>query len=164
VRHGRQAEVCDPRPPPAVDHHVGRLQIAVEDALRVGRAQPRADLPGHLDGLVPGQTADTLQQRRQILSVDVLHGEEVLAIDLGHVVDPADVGMRNLPGQPDLVEESFEAIAIRLERRRKELQRDGLAELEIVGTVDLAHSALPQEVDDPVSTGEHRAGDEAGAG
>ena len=65
----------------------------MQDPLLVRRGQPRAELPGHLHGLVLRQAADPAQQRREILAVDVLHRQEVLAVHLVHVVDPADVGV-----------------------------------------------------------------------
>ena len=43
---------------------------------------------------------------------------------------------------------------------RQELQRHGLAELQIVGAVDLAHAAAAEQADDPVALGEDRAGRE----
>ena len=64
--------------------------------------QTGADLVRGLQSLVRGQAADAAQQRREILAVDVLHGEKVLAIDLADVVDTTDIGMRNLAGIPHL--------------------------------------------------------------
>ncbi|MDA2936778.1 hypothetical protein MYX75_00740 [Acidobacteria bacterium AH-259-A15] len=42
-------------------------------------------------------------------------------------------------------------------RLRQELQRHGLAELEVVGAVDLAHPAAAEEPDHPVAPGQHGA-------
>jgi hypothetical protein len=50
-----------------------------------------------LERLVRGQPADAPQQRREILAVDVLHREEVLATGFGDVVHAAHVRMRHLP-------------------------------------------------------------------
>ena len=50
--------------------------------------------------------------------------------------------------------------ADRGEPRGQELQRDRLAELEVVGAVDLAHAAAAEQADDPVALREHRAGQE----
>ena len=49
----------------------------------------------------------------------------------------------------------------RIEVVGQELQRDGLAELEIVGAVDLAHAAAAERRDDAEAAGEERAGGEA---
>jgi hypothetical protein len=43
-------------------------------------------------------------------------------------------------------------------RRREQLQRDALAELEVVGAVDLAGGAAAEEADDAIAVGEEAAG------
>ena len=53
----------------------------MQHALLVRRRQPRADLARELDRFVLRQPADAPQQRREIFAVDVLHGQEVLALD-----------------------------------------------------------------------------------
>ena len=62
--------------PCAVEHHVGRLQIAMQDAALVRRGEAGAELPRDLDRLVLRQPADASQQRREIFAVDVLHRHE----------------------------------------------------------------------------------------
>ena len=106
VAHGRQAEVHDADLAGAVEHDVGRLQVAMQDAALVRRREARAELPRDLERLVLRQPADAAQQRREILAVHVLHRQEQLPVDLADVVDAADVGMRR-PGArgPDFVVE-----------------------------------------------------------
>ena len=41
-----------------------------------------------------------------------LHRKEVLALDIADVVDPADVGMADLPCQADFVEKVLQALRI----------------------------------------------------
>jgi hypothetical protein len=55
-------------------------------------------LAGFLQSLIGGQAADAAQQRRQVLTVDVLHGEKMLAIHLADVVNATDIRVRNLAG------------------------------------------------------------------
>ena len=107
-----------------------------------------------------GEIADALQQRRQVLAVDVLHRQEVLPVDLADVVDAADVRMRELPRDADFGEEALAADRIARQRARQELQRDRLSELEVVGAVDLAHAAAAEQADDAVAVGEDDAGGE----
>jgi len=57
----------------------------------------------------------------------------------------------------DFVVELREARGVVGEVIGKELERDGLSELEIVGPVDLAHAAAPQERDDAEAAGEDSA-------
>ena len=73
---GREAEVGDADAALAVEHDVRRLQIAVQHAAFVRGGQAGADLARNLDGLVLREAADAPQQRRQILAVHVLHGQE----------------------------------------------------------------------------------------
>ena len=99
-----QAEVRDPHVAAAVDHDVGGLQVAVQDAAVVRGGEARADLARDLERLVRRQPADAPQQRREVLAVHVLHREEVLAVHLADVVHAADVRMRDLARDPHLGE------------------------------------------------------------
>ena len=138
----REAEVRDARAAAAVDHDVGGLEVPVQHALVVRRREPRAELARDVERLVGGKPADAPQERGEVLAVDELHGEEVLPVDLADVVDAADVGMRDLARDAHL---GVEALEPRRDPRarlaREELQRDRLAELQVVGAVDLAHAA-----------------------
>ena len=87
------------------------------------------------------QAADALQQRRQILAVDVFHREEVTAFKLADVVDAADVGMRHLPGNAHFCKQPLAPDGIICKRFWQKLQCHRLTQLEIIGTIDLAHSA-----------------------
>ena len=130
----------------------------MEDALLVRGVQAGAELPRDVDRLVHRQVADPLQQRREVLAVHVLHGQEVAAFDLADVVDAADVRVRDLPREAHLRVEPREERLVARDALRKELQRDGLPELEVVGAVDLAHAALAEKAHDAVALAEHGAG------
>jgi hypothetical protein len=154
-------EVGDAHLAPSVEHHVGRLEIAVQDAPGVDRGQTGTELPGDLHRLVARRTPDALQQTTEVFTVDVLHGQEVLAVDLTHVVDPADVGVRDLPGQLDLLEETLQQGGILLQPLGQELQRHALTQLHVVGAVDLPHAACPEPGHDAVAIGDDHARQEA---
>jgi hypothetical protein len=87
----------------AVDHDVGRLQIAVQHAPLVCRGDARAELSRDVDRLVLRDAPDAPEQRREILAVDVLHREEAAAVGVAEVVQAADVLARDLPGDAKLV-------------------------------------------------------------
>ena len=148
VGETRQAEVGDANLPAAVEHHVGRLQVAMEDAAIVRRGKAGADLSNDLDGLVRRQPADAAQQRRKVFAVHVLHRHERTAVPLADVMNPADIGMRDLAGGARLVAQARRQGGL---VAAQELQRDGLAEREIVGAIDLAHAAATEQADDAVA-------------
>ena len=78
----------------------------MQHAAFVRRGQTGADLARELDGFVLRQSPDAAQQRIQILAVEILHREEVETFDESDIVDAADVGMGNLPGDADFIAES----------------------------------------------------------
>ena len=128
----------------------------------VRRGQARAQLARDFDRFILRKPSDAAQQRRQVLAVDVLHGQEVPPVDLAGVVDPAHVRVRHLPGQPDLAQEALEPARVARQIVGQEFERHLLPELQVVGPVDLAHAAPPEQTDDAVAAGEDDAGGEAG--
>ena len=147
--------------PSAVEHHVGRLEIAVDDVALVRGREPGADLPGDLEAALFGEPADALEQRPQVLAVDILHRQKRRPIDFVDVVDAADVRMRHLTRHPHFGVELRQARGILVDVGRQELQRDWLAELQIVSSKDFAHPAASESLDDPVAPAEEGAGLEA---
>src|SRR5208282_2083576 len=125
--------------------------------------QTSADLVGGLQSLVGRQTADAAQQGRQVLTVDVLHGEKVLAVHLADVVNTTDIRVRNLASVPHLGMKPGQGSGIRLERSRKKLQGHNNSKLKILSAVDVAHAAAPQQSDDTISLDENSAWRESSA-
>ena len=161
-REAGESEVGDADGAAPVNHHVVRLEVAVEHPFVVGGGQSHTKLPRNLDGLVLGKAPDLSNQSGQILAVNVLHGEEVLALNFPDVIDPADVGMRNLAGHADLIVEALEPARMIGQIPRQKLQGHRLAEFQIVGSVDFAHAAFAQQSDDAIAFGQHRARSEPG--
>ena len=148
----------------AVEHHVGRLEIAVQHAALVRRGKPGANLARDVDRLVLLDAPDSSDQRGEILAVDVLHCQEAAAVGLAEVVEPADILVRHLSGDAQLV--------VKLGQRRRtvrgalgeEFQRDGMIEREIFGAVHLTHPAATEQRDEPIAAGDDRArSEQAGA-
>jgi hypothetical protein len=80
----------------------------VQDAALVGGGKARANLPRDVERLVGWQAADAQQQRGEILAVDVLHREEVLAPindRLADIEDAAHVRVRDLARDADFGQE-----------------------------------------------------------
>ena len=84
-----------------------------------------------------------------------------MAVDFADVVDAADVRVRDLPRHADFGVELREPAGVAVDVGRQELQRDRLAELQVVGAVDLAHAAAAQAADDAVAAAEEGAGRKA---
>ena len=127
----------------------------MNDALVVRRRQTGADVARQHQRLLGGQSADAAQQRGEILTIDELHRDEELPVDLGDVVQAADIRMRDLSADAHFFVKA-RGVAV----MREKLQRDALTEFEIVGAVDLAHPALSDQRHDAVTLAEDRAGRE----
>ena len=102
--------------------------------------------------------ADAAQRRREVFAVDVLHRQEQPSVALADVVDATDVRMRHLSRDADFFMETGEPHGVVRECGADELERHRLGEPEIVGTVDLAHAAAPEQRRNPVAVVENRAG------
>src|SRR5207247_9580472 len=103
-----QSEVGDGYTPAAVDEDVLRLQIAMNDALLVRGLQAFADLPEDVHRPRQGQPAFAAHHRREVLAVDVLHGQELHAAGLAEVVDAEAVLVRDVAGELNLAFESLQ--------------------------------------------------------
>jgi hypothetical protein len=76
--------------------------------------QTGADLVRCFQSFVRGQATNAAQQRREILAVDVLHGEKVLAVHLPDVVNAADIRVRDLASIPHLCMKPGESCGVML--------------------------------------------------
>ena len=155
------AEIGDAHPTAAIDHHVGRFQVAVQHALFVSRGEPGAQLLRQLDTFVRRQPADASQQRRQILAVDIFHRQELLSLDLADVVDTANVGVAHPSRQAHLVPQLGEGRRIVGQGLGKKLEGHRLAELQIVGANHLPHATAAEDGDHAVTATERRSRQEA---
>ena len=104
---------------------------------------------------------DAFEQRSEILAVDELHREKMPSVNLCNVVNPADIRMGQLPRDPHFGEEALPAHGIIGELGRKELQRNRLPQLQIIGAIDFPHSAAAEQPDDAVAVGQDRSGSES---
>ena len=128
---------------------------------RCAAAEPGTKLARDLQGLVAHQAADAPQQRGQVFAVHVFHGKKSQAVDFAHIVDAADVGVRNAARDADFVAEALQRIFVLVHGFGQKLQRHGLFQDQVVGAIDLAHAALAEDGDNPIASGQKSAGQEA---
>src|SRR5687767_2947003 len=126
----------------------------MKDSTVVSGAETGADLACDLDCLVGGQPADAAEQGRELLALDELHREKVPAVNLADVVNAADVLVRHLSRHAHFTMKTRQRRAVGEETIGQKLERDRLTELEVVGPIDLPHSAPSQQTNDAVAVGE----------
>ena len=154
-RSDRDAEVGDADAAVVVDQDVGRLEVAVQHALRVRGREAGAQLAGDFERPSPTAAGPTRRSSAARSSPCTSSIEKnTMPSVFADVEHAADRGMRDLPREPDLVED-------RAARRRAgatdQLQRDRRLEHQIVGAPDVAHAAAAEARDHPVAAGEHVA-------
>jgi len=132
----------------------------VNDAALVRGGDAGAQLAGDVDRLVRREAADAAEQRREIFAVDILHGQEAAAVGVAQVVEAADVLVGDLAGDAQLVVELGEARGVGGDPLGQELERNRLVEGEVVGAVDLAHTAAAEQRDQAIARRDHRPGRE----
>ena len=116
----------------------------MQHAALVRRRHAGAELPRELDGLVLRDAADAAQQRRKVFAVDVLHREETAALGVAEVVEAADVLVRHLPRDAQLVVKLREPAVVDGHASGQELESDRLIEREVVGAIHFSHAAASQ--------------------
>ena len=98
-----------------------------------------------------------MNQRAQVLTLDVLHGDELHAIPFTEVVNANDVAMGDPLGQPQFLLEAVNDRGILRQVGTNHLQRDHAIEFQIARLVDRAHAALPQRLQDLVPPRQDRS-------
>ena len=129
----------------------------MQNAARVHRGEPGADAADHVDRGLLGKCTAGANMRRQIQTVDVLHREEEMSVGIADIVNAADVGMGDLPRYAYLIVKLGEAMRIGRECGREKLQRDRMAEPQILGLIDDTHAAASELPDDPIAARQRRA-------
>jgi hypothetical protein len=125
----------------AADEYVGRLQIAVDDALLMGEAErlrDRIDDAAHFD---KGQGADASAPNAQILALEQLHDQEGALVVDAVVVDLDHVRAPEARQSHRLELEARKLLAPAAIPARHDLQPHAAAEPEVVRDPHAAHPA-----------------------
>ena len=131
------------------EHHVAGLQVAMHDPAPVRLVQRVGDLPADTKRLFEGELAPG-QTVGECLAFQELH-DEVLGLALtSHVVERADVRVRQLRDRLRLTLQTLARLGRRGQPRGQDLDRDLAAEPRVFGAVDLAHSARAERREDLV--------------
>src|SRR5690348_3789745 len=87
---------------------------------------------------------NSTQQGCKILAVDVLHREKSQVLELSDVVNAANIRMRYLTRVADFSMEHLKPVRIFREGARQEFESDRMAELEVIRSINLAHTSAPK--------------------
>ena len=131
------------------DEDVRGLDVAVDDALRVGSIESVGYLDRERKQRVSFQRAagDHVLQRE---AVEKLHGDEALAFVLADFVDGADVRMVQRGSGAGLAAKTFESLWVLRDVVGEELEGDKAAQGGVLGLVNNAHPAAAQFFDDAI--------------
>ncbi len=106
----------------------------------VGRGERTANLNRDLQSLC--QIQSRTNALPQSLSINKLSGDETRIASDADFIDREDVRMIQGRGRPGFLNESLQALLIRGERFRKNLDCDRAIQLQVAGEIDLTHPAL----------------------
>ncbi len=146
-------------------HHVVRLEVAMHDVGGVGGAQRERCLARHLEHPGERQRAAS-HELPEALAVHVLEHEIERAIgELAEVAGGNHIRVLDARSGDRLALEARHHLTHARELRVQHLERDGLAHVDVLGTVNGTHAAGPEQALDAIPTGDHRPRREArGAG
>ena len=141
-----QAEVEDLHLTGGGEHDVFRLDIAMNDAVRMSGYEGLGALQGDFEELLQSKRA--AQTLAQGFALDVFHDQEDVLALLEDVVDSGDMRIVEAGGALGLVEEAAAGGRVVAQGRSHALEGDSAPELAVAGAIHLAHSPAAQTLAD----------------
>ena len=91
--NSRQPKIGDADFSGAIEHYVGGLEVAMNDAAFVSRRQPGANLACDFRSLVRREPPDAAHHGSEVLTVHVFHRQEQCAVRFANIKNAANVRM-----------------------------------------------------------------------
>jgi len=148
-RRFRQPEIQNLGVAALGNKNIRRLDVAVDDALRMCGVQSVGNLNGQVEQDI-GLDRPARNAMLQRHAVEELHGDERVAVLVINLVDGADVGMIQRRGRLGLALKTGERLLVFGNLIGEELESHKPAELHILGLVHHAHAAAAELLDDAV--------------
>ena len=133
--------------PSSAEHHVLRLDVAVDQSGFVDRGQRVAQRRANLGDLAGGQGPVGGDGLREGAPAQELHPEADLAVDAGRAVDADDVGVSKTGQQPALIHD-FVGMRVGVRRATQQLEGDLAIELGVPRAIDVAEGAAGDVLED----------------
>ena len=164
-RHLREAEVdeLDPVRGLGADHHVARIEVAVDDVEVVDRVQPFGDLARDVDGALERDRAP-LHEGLEVDAVDELADEVVAPVGvLAEVGGTGDVPMRGVRADHRFALEARHQLGQAFGLRVEQLDGDVFVQVDVLTGEDGAHSPHGQDALDSIALGDDVTDESFGA-
>ena len=126
------------------------LDVAMDQLQRVGGVERGGDLPEQLERPLRRQLL-ALQDRAEVVALDVLQHEVEPAVDLAEVVDADDVRVVEVGLDLGLATEPRAEGRVLAQVAREDLDRDAAVEPLLDREVDTAHPAAADLLDDLIA-------------
>ncbi len=152
-----QTEVHHQNAAALVAHDVLRLQVAMNNAHAVGGFESPADLLHDFHRFRRRKLLFLPHEVVQVLTLDILHGDELHAFSLTQVVDPDHVLVGDLSSQQQFLLETVDDGLTPGQLRPDYFQRHHPIQFAVSGLVHRAHAAFAQNLQDFVALAEYRA-------